>query len=228
MDKTPSLQQIAELLRSFNRPMDKLIVSLSAFSGVPWSVMVWHRSIMKWFPFPDYDRQLRRRRKIEPVEQVPTSVSVNFYGSEEGRHYRTFLCSEASEYLYEVLRDTDAKYPDLDSEGEAKYWDSIGRVANVVVRRHGLEMGGLRQYFCSSLFTAQRQKEADLTDEQIYFMLGEIDGYDYLERTTGTAQRKLVEDLRRQYARIEPKYFSTAPKKTDDGLLGDITPPKID
>ncbi len=71
-------------------------------------------------------------------------------------------------------------------------------------------------------------KEADLTDEQIYFMLGEIDGYDYLERTTGTAQRKLVEDLRRQYARIEPKYFSTAPKKTDDGLLGDITPPKID
>ncbi|MGP8068836.1 MAG: hypothetical protein ACLP5V_02975 [Candidatus Bathyarchaeia archaeon] len=217
MDKTPSLQQIADLIRSLDKPEEKLAVELSAFAGMRWQEA---RSVQGLWRFPEYKDQIRRSGKIEPVKRTPTSISLDFSGSV--RTYRTFLCSEGCGHLYEVLRDTPVG-PLLDYiNGSPRFRDSelmlYAPVERVEERMWGLEQDSLRQYFCRSLFTAQQAKEADLRNVQIYFMLGEIDGYDYLEAANARDERRIVEHLRGEYARIQGKYFSTArfPKAPDD------------
>ncbi len=204
--KTPSLQQIADLIRSLGSAKEKLAVELSAFSGRPWGRYLITSGLS---PFPEYVGQLRRNgMKIEPVQLVPTPVTLHFLGSE--RKYVSFLCAEGCWHLYETFVQAASAKPPAGKDF-LLYDPDTSKPAEERMRERDLEPDGLERYFRWSLFDARRAGMTDLNDDEISFMLGEIEGYDLIEREDDEdAQIRIIDRLRTEYARIQGKYFSTA------------------
>ena len=224
MDKTPTLEQIADLVRSLATPQEKLAVELCAFAGFPIGSFL---TTSHLYPFPEYIDQLRRNGlRVEPPRKVPTAVVRHFGGTE--RNYFSFLCAEACFYLQETFAQADL------SDGRSFLLYDTDTTDSVLkrMRKRGLKRNDLERYFARSLSAAREARDTDLTEEEIWFMCGDMGGYHLIDSRYPVVENGLydgfpwdvVERLRKQYAGIERKYFSTA-RFASDEPLGDITFP---
>lgn len=212
MKKTPTLEQIADSINSYHMPQEKLAVELSSFSGIPWKkVLDISFSNFQEYLLPMLWRTGREMLRVEPVEIILMEIcSKSFFNPRRGeRFYYTYLGKQGCKHFYEVLLHNDLYH----SDRLFTHKRAIAKCAEEQLGKHGLEADSLRQYFQHSLIDAKNTGKTDLTSQHINFLLGRCGLSERLltySKGVLNGPRQLTEYLRREYAKLEPIYFSTS------------------
>jgi len=217
--KTPSLEQIAGLVRSLDAPEEKLMVELCAFAGLRW------RSV---------PHLLRGNFDLGCLaDEMPYCRPMQVYVPYRAAHadgdqwivlrFFTFLCLEGCELLRRVLD----VYAATGSPPGGRLFRGRGAADRVRGRLEasGLTGAELRRYFKRSLTDARTAGKTALSRSQIAFLAGNVrreHDYDH-DRMRWDKDALFMRDA---YAKLEAECFTTANvRRTDDGPIGDITFP---